>query len=34
MPPPQMRKAGGRTYPLDAGGGGARGRLEKRAAYG
>jgi hypothetical protein len=34
MPPPQMRKAGGRAYPLDAGGGGARGRLEKRAAYG
>jgi hypothetical protein len=34
-PPPMMRKSGGRAgYPIDAGAGGARGRLEKIKAYG
>jgi hypothetical protein len=32
--PPQMRKRGGRTYPIESGGGGGLGRLEKIAAYG
>jgi hypothetical protein len=35
MPPPGMqRKKGGRLPDMDAGGGGAMGRLEKLAAYG
>jgi hypothetical protein len=34
MPPPQMRKRGGRTYPIDSGAGGGLGRLEKIRAYG
>jgi hypothetical protein len=35
MPPPMMgRKSGGRAYPVDAGAGGARGRLEKIKSYG
>jgi hypothetical protein len=34
MPPPQMRKSGGRAYPLTGGGGGGLGRREKAIAYG
>jgi hypothetical protein len=34
MPPPQMRKRGGRTYPIESGAGGGLGRLEKARAYG
>lgn len=35
MPPPQMRKSGGRTgYPIESGAGGGLGRLEKARAYG
>jgi hypothetical protein len=35
MPPPQMRKRGGRTgYPIESGAGGGLGRLEKIRAYG
>jgi hypothetical protein len=34
MPPPQMRKRGGRAYPIESGAGGGLGRLEKARAYG
>lgn len=33
-PPPQMRKRGGRAYPIESGAGGGLGRLEKARAYG
>jgi hypothetical protein len=33
-PPPQMRKRGGRAYPIESGAGGGLGRLEKIQAYG
>lgn len=33
-PPLQMRKRGGRAYPIDSGAGGGLGRLEKARAYG
>ncbi len=33
-PPPQMRKRGGRAYPIESGAGGGLGRLEKIRAYG
>jgi hypothetical protein len=33
-PPPQMRKSGGRAYPIESGAGGGLGRLEKARAYG
>lgn len=33
-PPPMPRRRGGRTYPIDDGAGGGKGRLEKVRAYG
>lgn len=34
MAPPQMRKRGGRAYPIESGAGGGLARLEKARAYG